>query len=357
MKKAMFDPMPRWRDQPPGRGTPEHDAAALIRGTLEPREPNDAQWARLQCPASLRRWRVHRSRLFGLRLALVATVLLVGAATVKAYQAARMAGWFAKLSLPTPMPEPRQHFLGRPRASTASPTGAIETDASAAPAELALDASPALVEPAPTPPQPSLASHPSPPTQPSQALLESQHQQRPPRNLRREATSEPGRAATSDEILALDEAVGLLRRKHDPGAALLALDAYLRRYPMGILNREARFARVDALLSLARMDDALAALEALPLDQHLRSQELRVVRGELRARADCRSAEEDFSLVLARGGTSALMERALYDRATCRAKRGDRARATEDLRAYVERYPNGAHVAWARRWLTGTDGL
>jgi hypothetical protein len=125
----------------------------------------------------------------------------------------------------------------------------------------------------------------------------------------------------SEEIRALDQSIGLLRRDRDPDAALSTLDAYLARYPHGVLNREARLARVDALLMLQR------------------------------ARSDCARAEEDYSAVLARSSDAALVERALYGRGACRAKRGDGRGAAEDLRRYLERFPSGAHAAWARQWL------
>jgi TolA-binding protein len=159
----------------------------------------------------------------------------------------------------------------------------------------------------------------------------------------------------SQEILALDHALGLLRSKHDAQAALQALDDYLARFPVGLLGHEARVARVDALLMLKRSDEALLALEALPLDEHRRAAELQVVRGELRSRGDCLLAERDFSAVLARVRSATLEERALYGRASCRNKRGDVTGATQDLRRYVERFPNGPHAAWARRWLENAD--
>jgi hypothetical protein len=132
-----------------------------------------------------------------------------------------------------------------------------------------------------------------------------------------------------------------------------ALDRYLLRYPAGALSREARVARVDALLLLGRSTDALAALEALPLDPYGRSIELQVIRGELRAGSSCARAEEDFSAVLVRVPEGPLAERALYGRAVCRVKRGDHAAAAADMRAYLNRFPSGAHAAWARRWLEG----
>src|SRR5207244_7311240 len=97
---------------------------------------------------------------------------------------------------------------------------------------------------------------------------------------------------------------------------------YLARYPGGALEREARIARVDALLMLDRSDQAMRALEALPLDGYRRSTELQLIRGELRARTDCARGEADFTAVLARVQTATLEERALYGRAACRSSRG-----------------------------------
>ena len=95
------------------------------------------------------------------------------------------------------------------------------------------------------------------------------------------------------------------------------------------------------------------ALDTLPLDTHRRETELQVIRGALRARSDCARAEEDYSAVLARSSDAALVERALYGRGACRAKRGDGAGAAEDLQRYLGRFPNGGHAAWARQWLEG----
>ena len=155
----------------------------------------------------------------------------------------------------------------------------------------------------------------------------------------------------TQEMRTLDEAIGLLRRHHNPAAALPLLDRYLARYPGGLLNREARLARVDALLMLERSREALAELETLPLDNGRRSAELQVVRGELRASQDCARAERDFTAALTRSPDAVLLERILYGRGVCRAKLGNRVGATEDLRRYLERFPGGAYAGSVRRWL------
>jgi hypothetical protein len=88
------------------------------------------------------------------------------------------------------------------------------------------------------------------------------------------AVTEPETGTTSEEMLALDRAIGLLRGRHDAGAALLALDAYSGRFPARMLKREAHLARVGALLVLQRSDEALIALKTMPLDAHRRSKKL-----------------------------------------------------------------------------------
>jgi TolA-binding protein len=148
----------------------------------------------------------------------------------------------------------------------------------------------------------------------------------------------------------------LLRRDHDGPAALSALDSYLARYPHGLLSREAHFARVDALLLLGRSDQALADLEVLPFDRGRRSTELQVIRAELRARSSCASAVADFGAALSQSPSAALLERILYGRGVCRSKLGDIPGAVEDLRRYVERFPNGAHARAAQKWLTSIEG-
>jgi TolA-binding protein len=173
----------------------------------------------------------------------------------------------------------------------------------------------------------------------------------PPGQTAEGAAASVPSSAPSEEIRALDRAIGLLRRDHNAPAALAALDAYLGRYPHGVLHREARLARLDALLLLQRTEEALAALETLPLDSGRRSTELQVVRAELRARTDCAHAEEDFSAALTHSPDAVLLERILYGRGACRGKLGKGSGAAEDLQRYLERFPNGAHAKWARQWL------
>jgi hypothetical protein len=325
MKQHPENPILRWRDRLPGREAPEDRAAVLIRGSLVPGGLDDRQLARVE--ERVRSRRQYRSpRVF--RLALVALFLVVAVATV---EAARRAGWLDRI-LPLPVPA-RAPLPGQPaKVALAAPAGATDSRP--------LDADEAVA------PAPSLTE-----AVPSTEIAPPRRQARGSHRAVSIDSPVPPATAPSEEIRALDQAIGQLRRDRNAGAALSTLDAYLARYPHGVLNREARLARVDALLMLQRMNEALTALETLPLDTHRRSNELQVIRGELRARADCARAEEDYSAVLARNPDAVLAERALYDRGACRAKRGDRTGASVDLRRYLERFPNGAHAAWARQWM------
>jgi TolA-binding protein len=325
MSQHTDDPIPRWRDRPRGGEAAEDRAAALIRGALVPGEPDELRLARIGQRS--RRW--SRSSLVP-RLAFTALFLVVGVATVLA---ARRVGWLDRI-LPAVSPVPvRAHQPGQSaKLASAAPAAVIDSTPLEANEAVAPPPGPTPAVPAAEDPRPRRQAHVS-------------------RRVASIASPEAPAPTLSQEVRAFDQAIGLLRRDRNAGAALSALDAFLAGYPQGVLSREARLARVDALLMLQRLDEAQTALETLPLDSHRRETELQVIRGELRARSNCARAEEDYSAVLARSADAALVERALYGRGACRAKRGDGAGAAEDLRRYLERFPNGAHAAWARQWL------
>jgi TolA-binding protein len=346
MKQSQsdVDSIPRWRDRPAGGSSDEDRAAALthdagVSGAF-PVGLDDRQLSAIA--GGLKTERRARPP-FWLRPAVVAALLMVSMASVMGYEA----GWFAPLrerlrfrSIPPAPPAPVEHVRRHaalappaPAASEEPPAPMDDPTPAVAPAEIARPMTPAPRAPlAKSAPPVQVAAADSPPAA-------------PPIVARLEPTP------ASEEIEALEEAMGLLRGKHDAPAALAALDAYIARFPTGVLAREARVARVDALLMLDRADEALRALEALPLDAHRRSTELQLIRGELRARTDCARAEADFTAVLAHVRTPALDERALYGRAACRSSSKNTTGAAEDLRRYVERFPNGPHADWARRWL------
>jgi hypothetical protein len=205
----------------------------------------------------------------------------------------------------------------------------------------------ALATAAPVAPAPAAPAEAAPATEPRPA--------HPARRATRPtaAIAPPAEEPVVAESRLLASALRELRQQRDPAAALAALDDYERRFPAGALAPEAAAARVDALLALGRRAQALARLEALPLDRLPRGSELRALRGELRAgRGELGAALDDFSAVLA--GPSpppAVVERALYGRGSCRARLGDVTGARSDLGEVVRRFPNGPFAEPARRAL------
>jgi TolA-binding protein len=362
MKKSPGDRVSRLRDRPPGGPDLADRAAALIRGAEAGHEPSELQMARIEQGIWARS--SHRTRpSLVLRMALAVLCLVAGVATVKAYELARRAGWLDRIygaGLPPSEPARSQPSKRPVRAVATAPSRPVSPVAQEPVALLgpAPEAKTVSSEPprrqARTSRHVALAEIPayaSAPTTEKREQLGSASMP-PPADRNPEGPS-PSVASTapSEEIHALDQAIGLLRRDHNAKAALAALDTYLGHYPHGVLYHEARLARLDALLLLQRTDEALAALETLPLDSGRRSTELQVVRAELRARTNCARAEEDYSASLTHSPDAGLLERILYGRGACRTKLGNESGAAEDLRRYLERFPNGAHARWARQWL------
>ena len=377
MKLDEGDPMSRLRDRPPGGATLEDRAAALLRGLQPCDEPSELQMAHIEAGIWARS--SHRTRpSLTLRVALAVLAFLAGVASVKAYELAQRAGWLERIHLaasPLEQPARPQPSKRSFRATAPAQPAATLDQAPSAKEPVALGAEP-IPEPetvAGEPPrrQARATRHVAAIEAPAYAPAPKAETRNPfepaptapwvgqsaqglavplPSPAQKLATPVPS-SAPSTEIHALDGALVLLRRDHDAAAALAALDAYLARYPHGVLHREARLARLDALLILKHTEEALAELESLPLDTGRRSTELQVVRAELRARTDCLRAEDDFSVALTHSPDAALLERILYGRGACRAKLGKASGAAEDLRRYLDRFPNGAHAQWARQWL------
>ena len=367
MKQKAGDHVSRWRDRVPDGATLEDRAATLIRGSLTPSDPDPMLVLRVEDSLGLRSHKRKSSALV-LRAALACIFLLAGVATVKAFELARQAGWLGRWKSAEPEHEPSDRGAARRLLRPALPAPVINpiedpqtvaNEAAAAKADIPTSEEPTLNRQAPV--RERSLRKPLAVRRTSASTISPQTSQ-PLADAPALATSLPIRTATtsqspstkpvsSDEIRELDRALGLLRRDHDASAALASLDAYMAHFPHGVLGREARLARIDALLMLGRSADALAALETLPLDGGRRSTELQVIRAELRARSSCARAEEDFSAALTRSPDAALLERVLYGRGVCRTRLGNRSGAASDLERYLERFPNGGHAAWARQWL------
>lgn len=167
------------------------------------------------------------------------------------------------------------------------------------------------------------------------------------------STSAPNQLARESEVLA--RALVKLRRERDPSAALAALDDYAAEFPRGALFLEAQVARVDALLALGEKASVLTILSELPLDRVGRGAELRLIRAELTAEADCGRARADLD-GLVDVAPANVRERALRARAACRLRLQDAPGAAADLRAYLAAYPNGRFAAEARMHLQTIEG-
>jgi hypothetical protein len=220
-----------------------------------------------------------------------------------------------------------------------------------APPELAR--APAEAPPPDVAPPPEIASPdevPPPPPSPRAASLP------PPPPARAASLPPPGPPAAAgargcspgDESALLAQAVDRLRAG-DARGALGHLDVRARACPRGLLAEEARIVRIRAHVALGEADAALPLLEAHPLGSDRVSDDLRLLRGELRARTSCAGAIEDFTAVLARTRSDAFAERALAGRAGCHAARGDEAAGAADARAYLARVPGGPRAGAMRR--------
>jgi hypothetical protein len=145
------------------------------------------------------------------------------------------------------------------------------------------------------------------------------------------------------EAASLEVALSALRAggKERASKALAAIEQHLRTFPGGPLELEARVARVDALLVLGRRQEAKRELAALPIENVGRNRELRLIRAELRADDDCRTALGDFQVLLDQPLAPAWQERALFGRGACLLRLGERAAAERDFERYLQQFPSG----------------
>jgi hypothetical protein len=141
----------------------------------------------------------------------------------------------------------------------------------------------------------------------------------------------------------LAEALHSLRTDHAPGAALALLDSHSAELTQSTFVHEAMVLRVEALLDLKRSGEALALLDSKSLSNVAASRTLLLTRAELRAAAGrCAESLADFDLLLARAQRPD--EPALYGRAVCRSRMGDKLGAQADFEFYRREFPKGAHI-------------
>lgn len=168
----------------------------------------------------------------------------------------------------------------------------------------------------------------------------------------------PASAIAVEQAL-LGQAMKTLRDGRDARGALALLGQYTARFPAGVLTSEATMLRVEALLALARLDEALAVLDWMPLASLPNRDEPLVVRGELRAgRGRWDEAKQDFDGVLGERSLPAasakarnLQERALWGRAAARSRLGDPRGARADLELCLHHFPAGRFAGAAATLL------
>jgi hypothetical protein len=157
----------------------------------------------------------------------------------------------------------------------------------------------------------------------------------------------------AEEARLLNAAFHALRAESRAASALAALDDYERRFPVGLLRREARLARVEALLALREGAAALAVLDPLDADGTALPRSARLARGELRAEAGrCAEAVPDLDAVLASADVDDAGGRALHGLAACALRTGDAAAAVTALTRYIDVHPTGPRAAEAREALS-----
>jgi hypothetical protein len=301
---SMVDPLSPWAEGTED-GTPERQLSRLLGAVPEPTALSELSRQRVAM-----RLRAPTSRRLGLALVRLVAVGVVIGLTGAAFAQWASVRWFGA-----------QHELVRP--------------------SRVVVAAPKIV------PQPSLPTQPlSPPVDeaptpvadlPSSAAFPA-------------AAASVGSSRLGLEAASLEAALSALRGGGAERAqkALRALDQHLRDFPAGALELEARVARVDALLTLGRRQDARRELSALPIERVGRKNELRLIRAELRADDDCGAALSDFQVLVDAPLPAAFAERALFGRGACLLKLGDHAGAERDFARYLERFPSGRFAAQIR---------
>jgi len=349
----------RWVDQPPGDGE-EAEFGALLRGAMRPEPLGPGQLAavaaRLTSPPA-RGW-VPR---WAWQMAIVLVVLIGGGAFVAAKMDLlhRLPGLAPhKGSVAPDPPKTVRHRRPAASANESQPGEPVAPPNTAAPA----------IEPPGTPAEhetkvaivgpvrrTARGVSPPPQTAPGPSTVP------PPATVAEDSAPGEGPAPSPSELAKesglMAAAIHKLRTEGDPKGALALLDEHRARYATGALAVEEKLTRVDALLQLGRRAEALALLEPLRAPWTGRRRDLLVTRAELRSEVGrCAEALVDFGTLVsdgAHGSRDASYERALYGRASCRARRGERAGARADLERYLATYPNGRFAADARAALRG----
>ena len=390
MSSLEMDP-PRWKDRAGQANLAERMAGRLIRAMGKPPVLSDPQLTRMQAAA---RETQRRPGLVKWWPALAAALLVSGATFAVAAHLDLVPRWLRSSPEPqVPAPSVRSHKPHLARAtpsSTSAPALAAPAPAIETPPELHAPAEAAPAAPAQVPArkptaQLAFARTPdavrAPPSEDRRPEAESavrpaQPPAAPPQaeTMRATATPTPSALAPAAHLALLErqppplasvaarpkngalwlaETLHSLRTDHAPGAALALLDLHAAELGQSALVHEAMLLRVEALLDLKRSKEALALLDGKALSSVAASRTLLLTRAQLRAAAGrCADGLADFDLLLARAQRPD--EQALYGRAVCRSRTGDKLGAQADFSLYQREFPNGAHIRDAKQQLGST---
>jgi len=259
--------------------------------------------------------------LMSVRLVALLSVLLTVGGGASATVVLLVRHWQQSAAATTPDPQPAEAPPPPPHAHRVLRRGGLATKAAEAPAPAA-DPAPA-VEPPPAP------------------------RHAPARRVAVTTDPRPAPPEIAQEAELLRDVLLAVRDGHDPHQALALLDAHAARFPLGALTAEAAALRAQVLLRLGNREAALAVLDGLPLTNAGGSPQLVVTRGELRSLVGrCAEAVADFGWALDASRLAAADRgRALYGRASCRARAGDVAGAQQDRQLYLREFPDGPAAA------------
>jgi hypothetical protein len=325
----------RWIDRP-GEDDPESHAGALFR-VASRREPLEA--GRLTAIGERLRSRGRRPRARrAWRVAMALGRMLSGSAltaTANWYFHRASPGGFGATAPPAATPPARLkvHLRSRPAVAPPLPAPVGETVARMDD-PLPPRSRPAQIRQTPSPPQPPIA----PPGATSPPPLD---------------RTQRSASALAEESGLLSEALRRLRNNDDAEGALALLDQHDARFANAALAPEASLARIEALMKVRRNSDALSLLDGMTPSPIGIGRDLLIARAELRAAAGrCAMAAPDFDLLL-RGASDSdsVTERALWGRASCRARGTDATGARGDLESYLSRFPAGRFARGARAAL------
>jgi hypothetical protein len=384
MSDILSDP-PRWKDRLDQANVAEREAGRAVRSMTTPEPLPAARLARIA--ARIRDGRPRRRTFW---LTVTAALLLGGATVASAAHLNVLPGWLQRIAKPKPVENvtPKRASLGPARKLRGEAVAAVPAlpEATSHAAEPVPESSTATMAPllerpaaksAEAKPPVRAASRErtaefdapkSPLTEPAKMVdvppVGTTHREarvaivatldRPvtpnPTQPTRSVTAKDMGAVSATETSSLQEAaksltlaIRALRVERSPSAALSLLESHGALLAKSPFAHEALLLRVEAMLALGRKGEVLRLLDGAVLTDVAASRSLLITRGELRATVNrCAEGLGDFDQVLA--GAKQADRQALFGRAMCRKKVGDKAGARADVERYRREFPTDARL-------------